>query len=124
MKRSWWLGAQNPSASVTVSISVSIRRPYQAVYLKLTGWWGLTLQISTPSNFPFDLRMASLVCVSYSAELNLRLRLCLSLQVKTGAQPVSLGLPSAIPNLFYLILSVSDVSGWRKRASLVKFQTF
>lgn len=64
MKRSWWLGVHNHAASVTVSISVSIQRPYQAVYLKLTGWWGLTLQISTPSNFPFDLSVASLVCVS------------------------------------------------------------
>lgn len=53
----------NITSDGTVSIRESMRRPYQAVYLELTGRWGLTLQISIPSNFPFDLSMASLVCV-------------------------------------------------------------
>lgn len=51
------------TSDATVSVSESIQRLYQAVYLKLTGRWGLTLQISIPSNFPFDLSMASLVCI-------------------------------------------------------------
>lgn len=70
MKRSGGLRVHDQAACVTVSISVLIHRPYQTVYLALTGWWGLTLQISTLSNFPFDLSVASLVCVSQPAGLN------------------------------------------------------
>lgn len=51
------------TSDAAASISESIQGLYQAVYLKLTGWWGLTLLISIPPNFPFDLSTASLVCV-------------------------------------------------------------
>lgn len=47
------------TTSVTASISKSIQGPYRAVYLKLTGWWGLALQISASANFPLDPRTAS-----------------------------------------------------------------